>query len=593
MSLLDLASLVLAPTATKEGKVYSAIPDTGEGDMTFTRGSAATRVNSAGLIEKERGNLYLRSEEFDNATWTKNGTTVTADSTSSPVGTNTADTLTETTASAFHICYQNISISSGIVYTFSVYGKYNGRVMQLNLSSSYWGAQVYANFDLQNGVIGNIGTSVIDAQIVSVGNGWYRCSITGVSTATGTGGLAVSLAQSTTSPRNENYTGDGTSGVYVWGAQAEQGLVAQPYIETTTTAVYEGITDDVPRVDYSGGGCPSLLLEPQRSNVAVNSEIFDASTGSSIVLNNTASPDGYINADKLVEDTSTGVHISLIGGSLGGSVDSSTYAVSTFAKASGRTRIQIFDNNQATSGSTNFDIENGVVISGTGKIEDYGNGWYRCIIFPAKTNSTTSNCQIRLIDSGTNVSYTGDGTSGVFLWGKQVEAGSYSTSYLPTYGTSTTRVADSCSKTGISELIGQTEGTMFYEYNSNISIDDSFFLVADDGSANNRIVLYSNDTNKLALVINTGGSLQVVIPNISLAVGTNKFAVGYANNDVVLYLNGTQVGSDNTATIPSTSALRMATDHNGSDFASGKGTNQVILFPTRLTNDELAELTKL
>src|SRR5210317_1299450 len=68
MSLIDLASLVLAPTATKEGKVYSAIPDTGEGDMTFTRGSAATRVNSAGLIEKERANLLLQSNTFD-TTW--------------------------------------------------------------------------------------------------------------------------------------------------------------------------------------------------------------------------------------------------------------------------------------------------------------------------------------------------------------------------------------------------------------------------------------------------------------------------------------------------------------------------------------------
>ena len=77
MSLLDLASLVLAPTATKEGKVYSAIPDTGEGDMTFTRGSSATRINSAGLIEKERGNLLLQSNSFD-TTWANTGSTLTS-----------------------------------------------------------------------------------------------------------------------------------------------------------------------------------------------------------------------------------------------------------------------------------------------------------------------------------------------------------------------------------------------------------------------------------------------------------------------------------------------------------------------------------
>src|SRR5210317_1432236 len=76
MSLIDLASLVLAPTATKEGKVYSAIPDTGEGDMTFTRGSSATRVNSAGLIEKERANLLLQSNAFD-TTWSTSNASVT------------------------------------------------------------------------------------------------------------------------------------------------------------------------------------------------------------------------------------------------------------------------------------------------------------------------------------------------------------------------------------------------------------------------------------------------------------------------------------------------------------------------------------
>ena len=119
-SLIDLASLVLAPTATKEGKVYSAIPDTGEGDMTFTRGSAATRINSAGLIEKERGNLLLQSNTFD-TTWTLDDVSVTSGQ-SGYDGSNNAWKL-ESTDSGRSTIEQSISLGANIVQTFSVYAK--------------------------------------------------------------------------------------------------------------------------------------------------------------------------------------------------------------------------------------------------------------------------------------------------------------------------------------------------------------------------------------------------------------------------------------------------------------------------------------
>jgi len=593
MSLLDLASLVLAPTATKEGKVYSAIPDTGEGDMTFTRGSSATRVNSAGLIEKERGNLYLRSEEFDNATWTKNGTTVTADSTSSPVGTNTADTLTETTASAFHICYQNTSITSGGVYTFSVYGKYNGRVMQLNLSSSYWGAQVYANFDLQNGVIGNIGTSVIDAQIVSVGNGWYRCSITGVSTATGTGGLAVSLAQSTTSPRNENYTGDGTSGVYVWGAQAEQGLVAQPYIETTTTAAYEGITDDVPRVDYSGGGCPSLKLEPQRTNVLTQSEYFDSWTkfNASVTTNDATSPDGTTNANKLIPNTVATSH------QVNQSVTGAAHTLSVFAKASEYQTLALFYT--VHDGRAVFNLNAGTITEETGtvtaKIENYGSGWYRCSL--STTLTTHDAVRIYAINGTTwaDVSTAGDGTSGIYIYGAMLEAGSYVSSYINSYGTSTTRVADSCSKTGISELIGQTEGTMYLNFirPANDNVANRVIYGITDDTSDNRLRILTTSGDAIRVLFQTNGNQVEYDVNLSSSLTPDNtdisLAVAYKSGDIAVYVNGTQADtSSNSFTI--TTELKNV--QIGDTFKVNIVVNQAILFTTRLTNDQLEELTK-
>jgi hypothetical protein len=176
-----------------------------------------------------------------------------------------------------------------------------------------------------------------------------------------------------------------------------------------SSGLIEAVASNVPRLDYLGSTCPRLNLEPQRSNVALNSETFVFNTGTTVTLNNTASPDGFVSADKIVEDTSTGTHISNFTGILGGSVDSSPYSVSVFLKAAGRTRVRIFDNNQISIGDSEFNISTGVVISGTGKIENYGNGWYRCTIFPLKDFLTTSDCRIQLLNATGSNTYTGDG----------------------------------------------------------------------------------------------------------------------------------------------------------------------------------------
>jgi hypothetical protein len=357
------------------------------------------------------------------------------------------------------------------------------------------------------------------------------------------------------------------------------------------SGLVEAVASGVPRLDYLNSTCPKLLLEPQRTNVALNSETFVLNTGTTVTLNNTASPDGFISADKIVEDTSTGTHITNFTGILGGSVDSSPYSVSVFLKAAGRTRVRIFDNNQVSIGDSEFNISTGVVISGTGKIVNYGNGWYRCTIFPLKDFLTTSDCRIQLLNASGSNTYTGDGTSGIFAWGKQTEAGAYATSYIPTLGASVTRVADAASKTGISSLIGQTEGTLFWEmeiFNPASAANEDVILI-DNGALSNLIYLTKSTTNAIIADVYVAGVRQAFYITSVLPQGTYKCAFGYANNNMAFFVNGTQIGiTDTSCSVPTMSRIMIGTNPLGDSFSR---THQVLLFKTRLTNAQLAELT--
>jgi len=586
------ASLVMIPSGYKTSKVYSAVPTDGAGDLSFTRtADTATRVASNGLIEKVRTNLFLYSEQFNNtAAWQyQGGATINANAGIAPNGTTTADLLYPSINGSIVAAIQAITSASSVEYTQSVYVKASGKnFVGLYTFDGTAGTTMWVN--LTTGAITNgVGSSVSGRFATNVGNGWWRIGFTDI----GNGTTTYMHVYPTDAASSNSVTANGTDGILLWGAQLETGVATDYIGPTTTTAVSVGPVSGLPRLDYLNSTCPRLLLEPQRTNVNLNSETFGASTGTTIVLNNTASPDGYVNADKLVEDTSTGVHITAIGGALGGSVDSSVYSVSVFAKAAGRTRINMFDNNQASAGITNFDIANGVVISGDGKIENYGNGWYRCSIFPAKTNSTNANTQIRLIDSGTNVSYTGNGTSGVYLWGAQVEAGAYATSYIPTLGTSVTRVGDAASKTSASALIGQTEGTIYAEWNASSVSASGRVIAIGDGTFANRIVVLE-DGGGIRVFISTSSVVQADISPLGSYVGTHKIAIAYANNDLKVYIDGVAVATATTLSVPPCSALYVGTFENGTDQQPlGGGIAQTLLFKTRLSNSDLATLTTL
>ena len=186
----------------------------------------------------------------------------------------------------------------------------------------------------------------------------------------------------------------------------------------------------------------------------------------------------------------------------------------------------------------------------------------------------------------------GASTSGTLLfWGAQVEEAAYATSYIPTLGAAVTRVADACSKSGISSLIGQTSGTIFAEANIRANKDSVRALQASDGTTNNRIQLAFLGNNFSPAIV-TGGVVQAAA-TVPFTAGNNKFAIAYANNDVVAYLNGVQVLVDNLATIPACSLLDVGQSLSANNNTLADPIAQALLFKTRLTNAQLAELTAL
>ena len=181
-------------------------------------------------------NQYTMSEEFNNtAHWTADGSTITANSTADPNGDITADALIENAGSGRKQVYQLNNYVIGTQYTISVFAKTNGRFLQLNTSINLGGTTTFANFNLTTGTLGTVGAGADNATIEDYGNGWFRCSLTSTSLNTTTTAHGITLIENDTDARAYAYSGDGTSGIFVWGAMLSEGAIVKRYIKTTNS----------------------------------------------------------------------------------------------------------------------------------------------------------------------------------------------------------------------------------------------------------------------------------------------------------------------------------------------------------------------
>jgi hypothetical protein len=587
MSFFEDASLVYIPAAIKNGKTYSIKPTDGTGDLTFTRASSATRVGPNGYIEKVRTNATQYSQEFDNAAWFPINVTRTANAGTAPDGTTTADKIIPSSSSNNKMLYNQTGILSSVgEYSMSVYVKAAG-YSKVGLRESE-SVGFYATFDLSNGTILDSSSDQVNT-ITSVGDGWYRIT----STRSFTGGVSlgiIPLDNSYTSgqPFSYSYAGDGTSGILAWGAQTEHGVPTE-YIKTEAAAVSVGPVSGTPRLDYLGSDCGRLLLEPQRSNLFTYSEQLNNAAWSknniTITANAATSPDGYMNADKM-QDSTSGAIVTYM--NQNPATSGTQYTSSGFFKKAEYNFVLL---HAFGLGGAVFNLNTGVLVSqsgGTGTITSYGDGWYRCTYTFTATGGGVFFTQT---PTG-SISYTGTAGSGIYAYGLQVEAAAQASSYVPTLGTAVTRVADLAQKTSVSALIGQTEGTIFFEGAQVLPLTCVPFQLSN-GTNNNRAQIEISGTGAPLCVISSGGTTQAVIVGSAYAVGQDrKIAITYKANEFKLYQNGVLVGSDTSGSAP----VSLSQINIGSEVGTpylGFNVKQLLHFKTALTEAQAIELTTL
>jgi hypothetical protein len=551
--------------------------------VSFTRASgSATYIDSAGTLRTAVTNLLLRSEEFDNASWSKVLASVTANQTTAPDGTSNADKLIGNATLDAHYTQQNFSgATSGISYTSTVFAKASEltRFELLHVVGSTLYAQGY---DLSNGtlltrVTGGT-TAATGGFIQAVGNDWYRCGITQISDGT-TGAVRCTLRSANT----VNF--DATSqGVFLWGAQLEQASTVGEYIPTT------GTINSAPRFDHNPttGESLGLLVEEQRTNLLLRSEEFDnaswTKTRSSITADSEIAPNGTLTADKVVEDTTaSATHLVSLGS---GIIAGNTYTYSVYAKSAGRNWIVLSPG--GTWGFAWFNISSGTIgtvtsggSSATAAIQSVGNGWYRCSV--TSTAVDNRGFQILMATGNDVVTYTGNGTSGVFIWGAQLEAGAFPTSYIPTTTAAATRNADVANITGanFSSWYRQGTGSIFMKYilqNTTAAYSARF----DNGSISDSVQFIANANNANINISSVAQYSRTSIPFVVNQIRVQCLA--YELDNVNSVFDGILGVNDSLATIPTVNQL-VFVGHVGPIA-------RLTYWPQRLPNSTLQAITQ-
>ena len=347
------------------------------------------------------------------------------------------------------------------------------------------------------------------------------------------------------------------------------------------SGLIETVASGVPRLDYTGSTCPKLLLEPQRTNLFTYSQELDnaawAKYNLSVTANATTAPDGTNSADKIFCNV-TGSAVPLINQQP--NYPNTTSTVSGYFKKAEYNFVVIHAFGIA---GTVFNLNTGVVVSGTGTITAAGNGWYRCTAL-LSIGSNTQTFFTPSVDG--SVGYTGTSGSGIFAWGVQAEESvSYATSYIPTTSAAVTRLAEGPINLGGAQTLNNFtlffDGLLLQNSDNMLFGSGSSAWYMDIDASNGRVVLDLASGRKYSAFS-------------SLTSGQYfKLAMKRTAGVVEAFVNGVKLTPSTQVT--DTTALSLSSIFWGfsSSYYPKMKVNQTLAFQTALTDTQLTELTTL
>ena len=370
--------------------------------------------------------------------------------------------------------------------------------------------------------------------------------------------------------------------------QVEEGTTASDFVANTTgSPKYFAAATYAPRV-------PMMLIEPAATNLIVNSEDFsqDVVLSNCTVQSGFTAPDASSNAYKLIEDNTNSLKLFNAVNNTA-TTASTSYSSSIFVKAGERTKVRIYAYHLTNQFfAVDYDLVSNTAL-GTNvmntqvdghSIEDCGNGWKRITVTGQKVASTYSwDVGVSPLDDSGNVTYQGDGTSGVYIWGAQLEEGTVPTSYIPTSGSAVTRAADNLVIDGsdFTDFYNQSEGTVYVETVGR-EVDFNYIYSISDGSISNRIAAIHHEYHHL--YVQTSGVLQGAPDAGTFTAGTLcRYAASFKANDLRVVIDGGNVATDTNATIPTVNKINIGSRENGNEHLNGH-IKRVIYWPHHSDN---------
>ena len=636
-----------------------------DADFDFTRGTAATRVNSQGLIEdvqilsgelvqngdfEQIGSELVTNGDFaTDSDWTlESGWSISNGKLLGTLSNSTNAYQAEVLEAGriYQITYEISNYSQGGVRfqlaggggtvsgtsnlsngvftetlkatvnhtsirfrSLTTDGGFTGSIDNVSVKEVGQNWTLEGGWSVENGLLVNDGTGVnlsaTQSGFFTIGNK-YRVSLDVKSITQGSLEIYLGFPQSDIKTIN-------SSGSYTYDiiASGNTTFYIKPLSNFTGSidniSVIE-ITDDtdLPRINYLGG-TGHILLEPSSTNKYTYSEDFSQGvwnkTNATVSTSTITDPTGGQNSFKLVSDSGTGGNRSL-GGDFTGL--SGLHTQSVFAKKGEYDYIMLRARNAPNTGVM-FDLENGTfnvnltsAAFDSAKIEDYGDGWFRCSMTLDPSQMTTSgqiytSFSVGITGSETN-SFNGDGISGIYVFGAQFEEQSFPTSYIPTSNGTASRSADAAINSGSSDLINSTEGVLYAEIASlNDSPEQPMFISISNAATRSDTVEigFNNITNTCRFRIRVNSS---TVFNAGQLVGDvtqfTKIAIKYKSGDIKCFINGAEVATNTTSfsfTSP-LSELNFDRGDGGGNFLLGK-VKSVAVFKEALTDEELTCLT--